>query len=219
MVRDQTGRLLYRSPVLQVAEPTIGEHAALIHAVANASREPEFFTVALERSDCRRTRTPSCSTYPTRVSASRNRICHTCSTASIGYHRRPRRREERASDWPSPNASSRSMAGRSSWTALWGKARGSGSRCRSPVSEEAGAWHRPRSSRSSSGGRTIREAPQGLFARNGGGSIAEQRQIFKGAVPARINSPSAGSFAPAAIVVPNSRSCARHGAEIHHRLG
>jgi signal transduction histidine kinase len=50
MVRDQTGRLLYRSPVLQVAEPTIGEHSALIHAAANASREPEFFTVALERS-------------------------------------------------------------------------------------------------------------------------------------------------------------------------
>lgn len=50
MVRDQTGRLMYRSPVLQVAEPTIGQHAALIHAVANTSREPEFFTVALERS-------------------------------------------------------------------------------------------------------------------------------------------------------------------------
>lgn len=50
MVRDQAGQLLYRSPVLQVAEPTIGQHEALVHAVANASRDPEFFTVTLERS-------------------------------------------------------------------------------------------------------------------------------------------------------------------------
>lgn len=50
MVRDQGGQLLYRSPVLQVAEPTIGQHEALIHAVAAGSRDPEFFTVTLERS-------------------------------------------------------------------------------------------------------------------------------------------------------------------------
>lgn len=50
MVRDRAGELLYRSPVLQVVEPTIGQHEALIHAVANASRDPEFFTITLERS-------------------------------------------------------------------------------------------------------------------------------------------------------------------------
>jgi signal transduction histidine kinase len=50
MVRGQAGELIYRSPVLQVAEPTIGQHEALIHAVATASRTPEFFTVTLERS-------------------------------------------------------------------------------------------------------------------------------------------------------------------------
>lgn len=50
MVRDQAGELIYRSPLLQVAEPTIGQHEALIHAAAHAPRDPEFFTVALERS-------------------------------------------------------------------------------------------------------------------------------------------------------------------------
>ena len=50
MVRDQSGELIYRSPVLQLVEPTIGHHEALIHAAANAPRDPEFFTVTLERS-------------------------------------------------------------------------------------------------------------------------------------------------------------------------
>lgn len=49
MVRDGQGELIYRSPLLQVAEPTIGHHEALIHAAAHAPRDPEFFTVTLER--------------------------------------------------------------------------------------------------------------------------------------------------------------------------
>ena len=50
MVRNDRGDLIYRSPLLQVAEPSIGHHEALIHAAANGPRDPEFFTVALERS-------------------------------------------------------------------------------------------------------------------------------------------------------------------------
>jgi signal transduction histidine kinase len=49
MVRDSLGNLIYRSPFLQVAEPTIGQHEALVHAAAHAPRDPEYFTVALER--------------------------------------------------------------------------------------------------------------------------------------------------------------------------
>jgi signal transduction histidine kinase len=49
MIRNMQGELIYRSPVLQVAEPTIGHHEALIHAAAHAPRDPEFFTVTLER--------------------------------------------------------------------------------------------------------------------------------------------------------------------------
>ena len=49
MVRNGNGELLYRSPLLQVAEPTIGQHEALVHAAAHAPRDPEFFTVTLER--------------------------------------------------------------------------------------------------------------------------------------------------------------------------
>src|SRR5712692_10229113 len=48
MVRDGSGDLIYRSPLLQVAEPTIGHHEALIHAAATATTAPEFFTVTLE---------------------------------------------------------------------------------------------------------------------------------------------------------------------------
>ena len=40
MVRDHRGDLIYRSPVLQVAEPSIGHHEALIHAAAAAPRDP-----------------------------------------------------------------------------------------------------------------------------------------------------------------------------------
>lgn len=50
MVRNDRGELIYRSPVLQVAEPTIGQHEALVHAAAHAPRDAEFFTVSLERS-------------------------------------------------------------------------------------------------------------------------------------------------------------------------
>ena len=49
MIRNMQGELVYRSPVLQVAEPTIGHHEALVHAAAHAPRDPEFFTVTLER--------------------------------------------------------------------------------------------------------------------------------------------------------------------------
>lgn len=50
MVRNHAGDLIYRSPVLQVVEPSIGRHEALVHAAAHAPRDPEFFTVTLERS-------------------------------------------------------------------------------------------------------------------------------------------------------------------------
>lgn len=49
MVRDAQGELIYRSPLLQVAEPSIGHHEALVHAAAHAPHDAEFFTVALER--------------------------------------------------------------------------------------------------------------------------------------------------------------------------
>lgn len=50
MVRDNQGELLYRDPILTALEPTLGQHAALIHAASMGSRTPEFFTVTLERS-------------------------------------------------------------------------------------------------------------------------------------------------------------------------
>ena len=50
LIRDHQGELMYRSPLLQVAEPTIGHHEALVHAAAHAPRDPEFFTVTLEHS-------------------------------------------------------------------------------------------------------------------------------------------------------------------------
>ena len=50
MVRDVEGELIYRSPMLALAEPTIGHHEALVHAVTMGLTEPEFFTVTLERS-------------------------------------------------------------------------------------------------------------------------------------------------------------------------
>ena len=49
MVRDQHGDLIYRTPLLSVAEPTIGRHEALVHAAAHAPADPEFFAVTLER--------------------------------------------------------------------------------------------------------------------------------------------------------------------------
>ena len=50
MLRDSRGELIYRSPVLQVLEPNIGRHEALIHAAAHGSQSAEFFTADLERS-------------------------------------------------------------------------------------------------------------------------------------------------------------------------
>lgn len=50
MVRDGAGELIYRSPRLALAEPTIGHHEALVHAVTMGLTAPEFFTVTLERS-------------------------------------------------------------------------------------------------------------------------------------------------------------------------
>lgn len=49
MVRNRRGELIYRSPLLQVAEPTIGEHEALVHAAVHAPSDPEFFTATLQR--------------------------------------------------------------------------------------------------------------------------------------------------------------------------
>src|SRR5215212_2328271 len=45
MIRNGSGELIYRSPLLQVAEPSIGHHEALIHAAAKATTSAEFFTV------------------------------------------------------------------------------------------------------------------------------------------------------------------------------
>ena len=50
MVRDQLGELRYRSAVLQISEPNIGRHEALVHAAAHGQSTPEFFTTSLERS-------------------------------------------------------------------------------------------------------------------------------------------------------------------------
>lgn len=50
MVRDRIGGVRYRSAVLQVSEPNIGRHEALVHAAARASPTPEFFTASLEQS-------------------------------------------------------------------------------------------------------------------------------------------------------------------------
>lgn len=49
MVRNGQGELIYRSPLLQLAEPTIGQHEALVHAAVHAPSDPEFFTATLER--------------------------------------------------------------------------------------------------------------------------------------------------------------------------
>ena len=54
MIRSDGGELIYRSPLLHVAEPSIGHHEALVHAAANAPGGPEFFNVVLERSGATR---------------------------------------------------------------------------------------------------------------------------------------------------------------------
>lgn len=50
MIRNNTGQLLYRSQVLQLSEPDIGRHNALVHAASHGARAPQFFTVTLEQS-------------------------------------------------------------------------------------------------------------------------------------------------------------------------
>ena len=50
IVRTPQGEMLYRSPLLQVAEPNVGRHEALVHAATAGSTTPLFFTVQLERS-------------------------------------------------------------------------------------------------------------------------------------------------------------------------
>jgi signal transduction histidine kinase len=49
MVRGPHGDLMYASPLLQVSEPNIGKHQALVHAAAVGTVTPEFFTTRLER--------------------------------------------------------------------------------------------------------------------------------------------------------------------------
>ena len=49
IIRDLHGRMLYRSPLLQVSEPNIGQHEALVHAAAAGATTPLFFTADLER--------------------------------------------------------------------------------------------------------------------------------------------------------------------------
>ena len=49
IVRNLRGELLYRSPLLQLTEPNIGEHEALVHAAMLGTQVPQFFTAQLER--------------------------------------------------------------------------------------------------------------------------------------------------------------------------
>jgi signal transduction histidine kinase len=49
LIRDQTGAVLYRSPFFEAAEPDIGRHEVLAHVATTGSRQPQFFTVELER--------------------------------------------------------------------------------------------------------------------------------------------------------------------------
>ena len=49
IVRNLRGELLYRSPPLQMTEPNIGEHEALVHAATLGAATPQFFTARLER--------------------------------------------------------------------------------------------------------------------------------------------------------------------------
>ena len=49
IVRNPQGDMLYRSPLLQVSEPNIGQHEALVHAATVGTTSPLFFTAQLER--------------------------------------------------------------------------------------------------------------------------------------------------------------------------
>jgi signal transduction histidine kinase len=48
MLRNRRGGLIYRDAILAAAEPTLGQHQALVHAAAVGATAPEFFTVDLE---------------------------------------------------------------------------------------------------------------------------------------------------------------------------
>ena len=50
IVRTPQGEMLYRSPLLQVAEPNVGRHEALVHAATAGSTAALFFTVQLKHS-------------------------------------------------------------------------------------------------------------------------------------------------------------------------
>jgi signal transduction histidine kinase len=49
IVRNIRGELLYRSPLLEITEPNIGEHEALVHAATLGVQAPQFFTTHLQR--------------------------------------------------------------------------------------------------------------------------------------------------------------------------
>ena len=49
IVRNAQGEMLYRSPLLELSEPNIGKHEALVHAATLGTRAPQFFTAQLER--------------------------------------------------------------------------------------------------------------------------------------------------------------------------
>lgn len=49
MIRNGQGELLYRDPVLDITQPEIGRHEALVHAAVVGMASPEFFTVKLDR--------------------------------------------------------------------------------------------------------------------------------------------------------------------------
>ncbi|MBI4485378.1 MAG: HAMP domain-containing histidine kinase [Acidobacteria bacterium] len=49
IVRNPRGQLVYRSPLLEITEPNIGEHEALVHAATLGVAAPQFFTAQLER--------------------------------------------------------------------------------------------------------------------------------------------------------------------------
>ena len=48
IVRNPRGEMLYRSPSLQLSEPSIGRQEVLVHAATVGATRPQFFTVELE---------------------------------------------------------------------------------------------------------------------------------------------------------------------------
>lgn len=49
MIRNTQGALMFRSPLLQVSEPNIGQHQALVHAATVGTTTAVFFDAQLER--------------------------------------------------------------------------------------------------------------------------------------------------------------------------